>query len=90
MFAQKFFRNLDIAVRHLVGIQLMRLFVQPRFHKKRAIQRATDGYFALVAAANRADFTVDSGTMTARFTRVADLAFHGGWLGDSIVASELG
>jgi hypothetical protein len=78
MFAQEFFGNLDVAVGNFVGIQLVRLFMPPRFHQIGAIERATDGDLALVAATDGADFAINAGAMAAGLTRVADGAFHGG------------
>ena len=78
MFAQEFFGNLNIPVGNFLWIQFVRLLVPARFHQIRAVQRATHRNFALVPAANGADFAVDARAMAARFARVADWAFHGG------------
>jgi hypothetical protein len=87
MFAQEFFSNLNVPVGNFVWIQFVRLLMPARLHQIRAVQRATYRNFALVAAADGADFAVDARAMAARFARVADLAFHGGKTRNSILTS---
>jgi hypothetical protein len=78
MFAQELLGDLDVLVGDLIRVQGARFFVEARFDEVGTIERATDGDFAFVAAAERADFAADAGAVAARFARLADLAFHGG------------
>ena len=78
MISQKLFRNADVAIGNLLGIHCDKFFVQSRFNQVLAVERTIHRDFALIAAANGANFAIDAGTVAARLARVADLAFHDG------------
>ena len=78
MFAQKLLGYLDVLVGDFVRVQGARLFMQARFGEVGAVERAADGDFAFIAATEGTDFAADAGAVAARFTRLADFAFHGG------------
>jgi hypothetical protein len=76
MVAEKVFRNPDIIVRELIGVDVRTLFVFPRLLEIDAVERAGYGYFTLRSAAHRADVTVHAGAETARTPYLADGASH--------------
>jgi hypothetical protein len=76
VFVNEGVREANILVRKIVRIHLGPLFVQSSFAQELTIERAIDGYFPLLAAAEGTDVTAHTGTISPRLASFANRTCH--------------
>ncbi len=69
--------DLNVPMRHLLGREHHLGFMDASLTQMSAPARAIDGDFAPLAAASRADFAINAGTMPLRASLVTDFALDG-------------
>jgi hypothetical protein len=72
VIAQELFANSNIGIRKVLRVDSERFFVETRFAKVLAIERAENVHFALIAAADRANIALNSRATAPRPPRVTD------------------